>query len=72
MTSAEGTLTIIDGKGETFYINGAETAIDENMTALNTENTVANTLIEGTAFNDTITNMGDNVTITAARAMILL
>ena len=63
LTSAEGTLTIIDGKGETFYINGAETAIDENMTALNTENSVASTLIEGTAFNDTITNIGDNVTI---------
>ncbi len=63
LTSAEGTLTIIDGKGETFYINGAETTIDENMTALNINNSVANTLIEGTELNDTISNTGDNVTI---------
>ena len=63
LTSAEGTLTIIDGKGETFYINGAETTIDENMTASNIENTVANILLEGTELNDTISNGGDNVTI---------
>ncbi len=73
LTSSNGTLTVVDGAGETLNINGEESVIggEEEMETLisgtsgadNISNTLSGVMISTGGGADTITNTGDSVTI---------
>ncbi len=67
LTTADGTITILDAKGETLNLNGVETVFSDSTAEepLNISNTDSNTLITATSLNDTINNSAANVTIDA-------
>ena len=64
LTTADGTVTLIDAKNQTFYLNGEETVFSGDGEGLKKENSVSDTVVTGTDYNDTIENMlAENVTI---------